>query len=1143
MSNVTYNKLWGEAQNTINEATEYDTVLHAAPYEKDKRAAQIWVSELYVKYVTVVNKLDQCYDQIVHPQKRLVIRKLLDACIGRVLELKHELVNLDLSEFSYYDDVLLKLKILPMEVEINVPNYYRREREDELKKRKKAMDDILKKLGFYEEEVIEEEMTEEEAIRLIQRHERARQGRLRSQFMKEIRLMKEKGKAEVPESKAFDISLAAIKIQKTWRGYSTRHKMKRRKLDEMLLIGMLQSSFTEVKARRRAEEVKEIRRKLQKEYQTEYEEMLVSEKQHIKTWRGGHMKEDIGDEVRTWITDYWHETGKFPDMPSEESGGSTLFFTRQAAESEISKTTTSSSSNISAVRAIPGRTLSTTRCRHPDCSELETLGHVLGQCPKGELLINARHHRVRHALAISLKTLNWEIHEEVHCVSSDGSFRRADIIAINGRLKWALVLDPTIRFERNLNQATEVDIEKKSIYEPCLPYLSQKYNVPLKQWSVIGLLFGSRDSITKFTWNYLKELHIPFDYVIEGKGKKDKGKKDKEEGKKKKDDEEDDLGFKMQPSNFLGDIQAASTEHEAVWRYRDESQNPWQHADVEIIKEQKTAQVEAELRRNKSFEVHEEVHCVVSEGGGIRRADIVALDKTNSKGFILDPTFRFEMSQTQPSEVNKEKQQIYEPTIPYFREKYQMEGTWEVHGLMIGARGTIPRSTVNTIKTFGIHDIIPKIITSTIKGEVDQLLRAELEVLQAALARDLASKGKKVRKASKKKGRSGKKSKKKKEKDLTPDRTLESLFEELITNGIIRKYPEVQLSEFRGERSYAADDLRKLGKDPLPSLGDIRQVILEYCILPLGSKAIHQTAPLVKSVLLAGSRGSGKDMLVHAVCTETGAVLFDLSPANIVGKYPGKSGLIMLVHLVNKVSRLLQPSVIYMDGAEKPFLKKVPKTDKTDPKRLKKDLPKIVKGISQDDQIILIGVSRCPWDCDQKALAQTYSKMILIPRPDYGSLSFLWKELLFQFGGVSRQFDTAAMTKNSFHNINQSINQRSHHSSVEHNTGLSETPPCKSVLSAVWVTLQVSDGYTVGSILEVIKEVMTCKRALQLRVQPLTHAELINSLCKMEPVYKEEDEAFLQWFLKTPIGRRKARQLEIEAELRAELAPKPKKKN
>ncbi|KAJ4442299.1 hypothetical protein ANN_12167 [Periplaneta americana] len=123
-------------------------------------------------------------------------------------------------------------------------------------------------------------------------------------------------------------------------------------------------------------------------------------------------------------------------------------------------------------------------------------------------------------------------------------------------------------------------------------------------------------------------------------------------------------------------------------------------------------------RKKKSFEVHEEVHCVASEGGGIRRADIVALDKTNSKDFILDPTVRFEMSQTQPSEANKEKQQIYEPTIPYFREKYQMEGTWEVLGLMIGARGTIPRSTVNTVKTFGIHDIIPKVITSSNKESV-----------------------------------------------------------------------------------------------------------------------------------------------------------------------------------------------------------------------------------------------------------------------------------------------------------------------------------------------------------------------------------------------------------------------------------------
>lgn len=96
--------------------------------------------------------------------------------------------------------------------------------------------------------------------------------------------------------------------------------------------------------------------------------------------------------------------------------------------------------------------------------------------------------------------------------------------------------------------------------------------------------------------------------------------------------------------------------------------------------------------------------------------------------------------------------------------------------------------------------------------------------------RDRAKKGKKGKKSSKKKGRrGGKKGKKKKEKDLTPDRTLESLFEELVTNGIIRKYPETLLSSFKGERAITAAELRFQGKDPLPTLGDIRQVgIISY---------------------------------------------------------------------------------------------------------------------------------------------------------------------------------------------------------------------------------------------------------------------------------------------------------------------------
>lgn len=71
---------------------------------------------------------------------------------------------------------------------------------------------------------------------------------------------------------------------------------------------------------------------------------------------------------------------------------------------------------------------------------------------------------------------------------------------------------------------------------------------------------------------------------------------------------------------------------------------------------------------------------------------------------------------------------------------------------------------------------------------VDEMMRAELQLLQEAFDKDRGHKGKKQKKASKKARKGSKKSKKKKEKDLTPDRTTESLFEELVANGIIKKY-------------------------------------------------------------------------------------------------------------------------------------------------------------------------------------------------------------------------------------------------------------------------------------------------------------------------------------------------------------------
>lgn len=69
----------------------------------------------------------------------------------------------------------------------------------------------------------------------------------------------------------------------------------------------------------------------------------------------------------------------------------------------------------------------------------------------------------------------------------------------------------------------------------------------------------------------------------------------------------------------------------------------------------------------------------------------------------------------------------------------------------------------------------------------------------------------------------------------------------------------------------------------------------------VGSQAVHEKAPHVKSVMITGPPGVGKRMLVNAICTETGANMFDLTPANVAGHYQGKAGLNMMLHMVFKV--------------------------------------------------------------------------------------------------------------------------------------------------------------------------------------------------------------------------------------------------
>ncbi|XP_062971937.1 dynein regulatory complex protein 11 [Elgaria multicarinata webbii] len=804
----TYNKIWAEAQESLNSLLQKEIEEKAQKPVKDRLAVFQMLATFYIKYVQIFRNLEAAYDQIVHPQKRLIIRQILDGVMGRILELKNEMVELEYSEYHYFDDILQDLKLSPENIEIPIPRYFIKEKLKALKERERILAQIMFDAGIYDGEPRKhvKVMVLEEAVRAIQIAERARQGRLRATFMKQIYLEEKRERlARLLGTKALDLDAAAVCVQRFWRGHSQWKKTLQLRDEEMIFLGMNPPPHFQRPSASllRAQKVDSLRCEIQEKHESDFQKALIRIKERVKEIEGPDIKESLQDQIRQWFIECRHVTGKFPDYPDEEQGGSAALFSEKTPE---------------------------------------------------------------------------EVAAEL--------------------------------------AAKEEEEQKKK---------------------------GKKKG---------------------GKEKKEKGKK-KKKGKGKEDEKkEEEEGWKMASSNFLPVMEEGNNKYKDVWQNRDEGWNFSQEYDPELIKEEKRKEVEEEIR-----------------------------------------------------------------------------------------------------------------------VQVDELMRQELKNLKLAVDRETEKKGKKGKK--KKKGKKGgRKKKSKKEKDLTPDRTIDSLYQELVEEGILIRPKKVKLSDYVGECCYLGTTLRQVDIEPMPSLSDVKQLIALYGILPLGSQSVHEKAPLVKALLLAGPVGVGKKMLTYALCTETGANLFNLSAANIAGKYPGKTGLQLMLHMVFKVAKQLQPSVIWIGDTEKTFYKKVPKAEKEmEPKRLKKQLPKILKTLKIEDRVLIVGTTKRPFDADLKPFCRVYKKIILVPRPDYASRYVLWKHFIQQNGGLfTKQLNISCLA-------------------------------------------QVSDGYTQGHIINAVQAVLTERRLMQLNKKPLTAVEFLTCLARQDPVYKEEEETFKLWYAKTPLGKARVKSL------------------
>jgi IQ and AAA domain-containing protein len=142
MSNATYSKCWLEANELLKELSAYETPQDPNLQIKDRASAFPHYAVLYIKYISLYKKLQIAHDQLLHPQKRRLLKEMLIASIGRLVEVKHILVDLECSDFFNLSEILLDLKLTHEALEIPVPRFIGEEISPEQEAIKKLLDTL-----------------------------------------------------------------------------------------------------------------------------------------------------------------------------------------------------------------------------------------------------------------------------------------------------------------------------------------------------------------------------------------------------------------------------------------------------------------------------------------------------------------------------------------------------------------------------------------------------------------------------------------------------------------------------------------------------------------------------------------------------------------------------------------------------------------------------------------------------------------------------------------------------------------------------------------------------------------------------------------------------------------------------------------
>ncbi|XP_005177464.1 IQ and AAA domain-containing protein 1-like [Musca domestica] len=368
-------KIWVATKRNIGHLIKLQNVLKKREPIDDPRISFQILSELYIFYGELVDKLTYLHRKTFQVQKRDVIKELVGPAIQTLKMLKSELCSIELSEYVYMDQILIPRKITPYNLCIwRSPDFlYTRPLayQNFLYDNSLCMDDLEK-----EGRLNEEKANVVKCVTLLQAHERARSSRvyraaimfdksnLKVRFDKRVtyKFTYKPGQTlSIPVKRTkFNVSIvkaniscqdilkdranqvrncyegdkvgmteerqkAAVCIQNAWRVYKAKKLAKKHSLCQKRLYGMIGSKHLHA-PHERTQSILDLYRddSKKKMLDSKFEKLITDERTRLLQERAPNIMEDISDHIRAWFKEFYDKAGDFHPYPEFAKNGTVL---------------------------------------------------------------------------------------------------------------------------------------------------------------------------------------------------------------------------------------------------------------------------------------------------------------------------------------------------------------------------------------------------------------------------------------------------------------------------------------------------------------------------------------------------------------------------------------------------------------------------------------------------------------------------------------------------------------------------------------------------------------------------------------------------------------------------------------------------